>query len=412
MVKCNQPMDVQISLDNVIARDSGEIMGASPFLWTAFFKVDLDAISPELDRQTGQIKWVANVILDTRPGSHGNLTGARVDDHDIVRIPPNLGRYETTLRPITLLGDNFQPAAFIGGLVGCIAVLWEEDLTRDAHIEALHNVFDTALRNTLNDVINQLINELPKVPEEKRKAAARAAAMEAAGWLKTVITFSILGTMRPQDLPATVVDMDDFIGQFGEVWTQEELIERPHREIRREFSREGKWELTGSIFGRQTPCPQRSIEARLEPVPNEGDTATVRVIAHPRGEPGTLLEGKVLVDGREVAEIGQEFTHAFTCRTVGGGTSARFECTRVVAIAEPLQPGEEFTPGMVRWTEKAGQLVNPSPTPDGPIEIPPRGDDIPVNDGGIENKPLTGPNNIRPEPGPGGPIGPGGPDIP
>jgi len=67
------------------------------------------------------------------PGNHGNLGAHDVDPGDDVPIPPALGEFSTVLTPMPVDG---MPDKNVSGVIGCIAILLEEDET-PAHAVAL-----------------------------------------------------------------------------------------------------------------------------------------------------------------------------------------------------------------------------------------------------------------------------------
>jgi hypothetical protein len=126
---------------------------AEPFMWTVYFKVDGDTVKVNDD-----LKLEGTATVVTKPGNHGDLPDD-VDAGDDVAVPASLGHFATTLRPI----KTPLPGLTVGGMVGCIAVVMEEDSTPDDAIANGHKALNKALQNELDGLIPTLgiDNEAP-----------------------------------------------------------------------------------------------------------------------------------------------------------------------------------------------------------------------------------------------------------
>jgi hypothetical protein len=137
---------VSFKLDQIHCADEGDGPGnAEPFLWVVFFKVDGDTVFIGDD-----LKLHGSATVVGTPGSHGDLPG-NVAAGDTIAIPPSLGSFTTTLRPI--------PAPFgksVGGIAGMLAILLEEDSTSDADIAVGHAALNAAVQQGIDKLIHTL----------------------------------------------------------------------------------------------------------------------------------------------------------------------------------------------------------------------------------------------------------------
>jgi catechol 2,3-dioxygenase-like lactoylglutathione lyase family enzyme len=140
-------LHVSFNLKNIHCSDEGDGAGnAEPFLWVVYFKVDGDTVFVGND-----LKLHGSATVVGTPGSHGNLPGD-VDAGDTFNVPSVLGQWKTTLRPIPtpLAGKT------VGGLVGCLAILLEEDSTSDHDINVGHAALNAAVQTGIDKLIKTL----------------------------------------------------------------------------------------------------------------------------------------------------------------------------------------------------------------------------------------------------------------
>jgi len=140
-------LHVSFNLKNIHCYDEGDGSGnAEPFLWVVYFKIDGDTVFVGDD-----LKLHGSATVVGSPGSHGNLPDD-VDAGDTFNIPSVLGQWKTTLRPIPtpLAGKK------VGGLIGFLAILLEEDSTSDHDISVGHAALNAAVQKGIDGIIKTL----------------------------------------------------------------------------------------------------------------------------------------------------------------------------------------------------------------------------------------------------------------
>src|SRR5437867_1913800 len=146
------PVTVEFNLLNIHCFDEGDGPGsAEPYVWSAFFKIDGETCHVGSD-----LKLHGTATVHGTPGNHGDLAtngNNEVSAGQIVIVPDALGHFRTMMLPIPLQGSkdiNF------GGVVGCVAILAEEDSTPDNAVAAGHAALNEALQKALNNLIPTL----------------------------------------------------------------------------------------------------------------------------------------------------------------------------------------------------------------------------------------------------------------
>lgn len=227
-------LDARIRLTTVRCIDEGDGWGsAEPYLWTVFFKIDgtTASVTPEL-------KLTGRSTVVTTTGNQSDLPNHDVDDGEVIAVPMALGAFRTRLRPVPLQRP-IGPVTQVGGVLGMVAVLMEEDSTPASAIAKGHRALDRAVRRALDDLIPTLgvthpeptTVEIDKLTERIGDAVLAAVSSDVSVW----------------DWVLALGNMDDRIGSMLANFSHEQLDQAGTAGIRfsRRFRSEGDWELTG-----------------------------------------------------------------------------------------------------------------------------------------------------------------------
>ena len=125
---------------------------AEPYMWVMFFKLDGETLTVDSD---AGFKVKGQAVSVSMSGNHGDLGDRGVNRGDVVAIPAQLGAFDTVLMPIPLTKQVGQ-MTHVGGAIGCIAVLLEQDATPSDAILAGHNKLAESVTTELAKVIDTL----------------------------------------------------------------------------------------------------------------------------------------------------------------------------------------------------------------------------------------------------------------
>jgi hypothetical protein len=237
-------LNVEFKLDRIVCHDEGDGPGnAEPYLWTVFFKVDGDTVVVNSD-DLGNIFLQGAPTVVTTPGNHGNLGTSDVDEGDTINVPAIIGEYRTVLKPIPLTVPVLGRTE-VGGMIGCIVVLMEEDNTSDSDAARGHERLDSAVRDQLTSLLGTLGITNPEPSDEDINAmsdrignAVKSAIADGVGVVEWLVGFG---------------NMDDRVGSAVFRFSHSTLEQSAGAPIPfgRRWDSEGDWELSGHI--RATP---------------------------------------------------------------------------------------------------------------------------------------------------------------
>ncbi|MGH3391447.1 MAG: DUF3892 domain-containing protein [Actinomadura sp.] len=204
---------------------------SEPFLWVVGFKFDGSTLRQQLNR----FQWTPDLFFGS--GSHGNL-GDAVDPGQKVPVPPAVGTWETSLKPLVLTdtdGDTIQ----VPGIIGFAAVLLEENNIPDHASDAGHEALNTFVANALetfvtgldlteiNDAVAQLVKDgvqrdqaLQDVLQPRLDALQQGISDGASDAVEAAIRDAM-------DLPESIyaaIDKDEVMGRAFHRATAQELI--------------------------------------------------------------------------------------------------------------------------------------------------------------------------------------------
>jgi hypothetical protein len=259
-------LDVTLRLSNLRCHDEGDGPGsAEPYLWTVFFKIDGDTtvVNPSLTLQ-----GTATVV--GTPGNQGNLPNHDVDPGENVPIPAAIGEFKTRLKPIPLQ----QPIGSfkeVGGVMGMITVLMEEDNTPNSAIAKGHVALNKAVQDSLNALIPTL-NFGHQEPTEQEVEAMKKKIGDA-------VTKAVSDDVSVWEWLGGLGNMDDQIGSEAFRFSHKQLEDAGVSgiAIQKRFRKEGDWELQGRITGVPVSTTTGSLRIALSGIPTGLTMFPVRV---------------------------------------------------------------------------------------------------------------------------------------
>ncbi len=150
-----QDLNVELKLERIRCHDEGDGPGsAEPYLWVVYFKVDGETIVVNSDGPNPAFLQGPPTVVPT-PGNHGNLGVNDVDEGDEIAVPAIIGEYRTVMKPIPLT-TPLAGISEVGGMLGCLAVLMEEDNTPSSAIARGHEALDRSVRDKLTGFLGTL----------------------------------------------------------------------------------------------------------------------------------------------------------------------------------------------------------------------------------------------------------------
>lgn len=230
-----QNLVVLLKLNSIICRDEGDGSGnAEPYLWTVFFKIDGQTIGV-----TEALMLSGNATIVTTPGSHGNLNVNAVDEGDTVSIPTDIGDFSALLRPIPIPESFPNIVKPLGGFIGVVCILMEEDNVSDDGAEAGHQALNLAVKNAINQIIATRSRSNTDVTEEELESFESD--------IQSAISNAI---QNQQDIFENLwsgVNQDDFIGSKVFIFNHDNLAENKNINFNQRWRNEGDWEITGNV---------------------------------------------------------------------------------------------------------------------------------------------------------------------
>ena len=248
-------LNIEFKLDRIHCHDEGDGPGnAEPYLWTVFFKVDGDTLVVNSDGPIAPFLQGAPTVIGT-PGNHGNLGTTDVDEGDDVGIPAIIGEYRTIMKPIPLT-TPILGLSEVGGMVGCILVLMEEDNTSNSAIALGHEALDRTVRDKLAEVLGTLSISKSEPSDEDIAALTDQ--------IGSAVESAIGHGVSVFDWIAGFGNMDDQVGSALFKFSHKQLEESGGASIpfSRRWDSEGDWELFGHI--KATPIRRPESQCCVE----------------------------------------------------------------------------------------------------------------------------------------------------
>lgn len=243
---------VNLDLDRIHCFDEGDGWGdAEPYLWTVFFKIDGDTV-----QLTNSLTLSGPPTIQTTPGSHGNLGVAEVDAGDNVAIPSAIGEWETFLKPIPAPASLSSLIQDLGGVVGVVVILMEEDNVSDAGAEAGHQALNAAVRSALQQIINTRSLSNQDVSDSDIDGFTSAIESKVKDAIESQQSFfeNLWSWLNP----------DDTIGVKVFVFKHDDLDPAISENFSQRWKNEGDWEIFGNITSAPL-CPVNALNGLFDP---------------------------------------------------------------------------------------------------------------------------------------------------
>jgi hypothetical protein len=214
---------VTVRLAELHCVDEGDGPGtAEPYLWPLFFKVDGETVSVG----PGSMLQGQVFIQRVRSPGHGNLGSRDVDAGDVIAIPEDVGRWNTTMVPIPIADEKVRMESEstsgeedVAGSLGVLLLLMEEDSLPDGAALAGYNSMVRTFEVEMNKVIPTLgVTKRELSPEDELviKNKVRAAVQHA---IVHVMDF-------PTKVAVWIAGPDDLLGSVAWQWKHDELSMR------------------------------------------------------------------------------------------------------------------------------------------------------------------------------------------
>lgn len=230
-----QKLSISLKLNNIICRDEGDGWGnAEPYLWTVFFKIDGETVSV-----SEALTLSGNGTIHITPGSHGNLDDDSVDAGDTVAIPSDIGEWTTTLESIPVPDSLSSFVEPLGGVIGVVCILMEEDNVSDDGAEAGHQALNTSVENAINQIISTRSFSNPDISEEDLEDFEND--------IKSAISGAIQNQQNFFENIWSWLNKDDTIGTKVFFFDHDTLADNNSINFNERWRNEGDWEITGNI---------------------------------------------------------------------------------------------------------------------------------------------------------------------
>lgn len=219
---------------------------AEPYLWTVFFKIDGDSV-----QLTDSLKLAGTATVRRTPGSHGNLNTSGVDAGATVAIPDSLGDWNPFLTPIPV-PDSLQPIVGddLGGVVGVVCVLMEEDNVSDDGAEAGHDALNAAVQTALDGIIATRSFSSPDITDAEINAYLADIA--------SAVSNAVQNEQNFFENLWSFLNKDDQIGSRVFFFKHDDLAGGGIMEFSQRWQNEGDWELFGHVNA-SVACPARAV---------------------------------------------------------------------------------------------------------------------------------------------------------
>ncbi|HET7234798.1 MAG TPA: hypothetical protein VFJ16_32590, partial [Longimicrobium sp.] len=224
------------------------------------------------------------------------LNNTDVDAGDTVSIPSAIGDFETNLSPIH--GgplDAFK--ADLGGVVGVVCVLMEEDNVTDDGAQAGHAALNNAVQSALDQIVATRSLSNQDVSDEEIS--------QFTGQIQTAISNAIQAQQNFFENLWSWVNPDDSIGTRVFIFKHDDLAAGGTTNFSKRWQNEGDWELHGHITS-SVLCPAGALDGLFS-----GSSAMMKMAPE-----GGQMEARQVIDVKNLARLREE--KAPVARAAGG----------------------------------------------------------------------------------------------
>ncbi|WP_431956697.1 tectonin domain-containing protein [Nocardia lijiangensis] len=260
-------LNLTIALENLHCHDEGDGLGnAAPYLWPVFFKIDGHGFAV----RSAASGLSGKPVVESRNGRHGNLDrsedGKTVNAGHDVRIPAELGTWESTLRPIPILDPTLRRIVGddLPGFAGVVVVLMEEDGWPDDIPRKAYAALVEAVSEGVAEVAAEFEHAMTAPTKAEIDAKLKAVKDAADGKVVDAVKSAMSGAEKAWF--STFGDNDDHVGTQAWVFSHAELAS-PVIDITKRWRNEGDWTISGSFKSRKSAglcalTPDRTAVAR------------------------------------------------------------------------------------------------------------------------------------------------------
>jgi hypothetical protein len=227
---------ITIALHTLFCFHGADEGDSEPYLWCIGFTIDGRTIThaPDSPKLSGAPDFFFS------PGSHGNL-GGPMSIGSTRRIPPSVGRFNTTLQPIVLNAGG--RSLEVPGWVGLIGILLEEDATSDDGAEAAHAAINQLVRVEMQEAIEDI--NLAGLGAEILQATASGTSPQAAAsaifetrvdrlvnriqrYAQSTAVEAIVSRLSFPSAIVEAADPDEFLGVSVNIYNEADLRQTDH----------------------------------------------------------------------------------------------------------------------------------------------------------------------------------------
>ena len=263
-----ETMKVRVAFSNLSCNEEADGAGsAEPYLWTLYFTIDGASVTLDLNANN-QLVLRGTSRNIASPGSLGNLGNTDVDAFEDVVLPPAIRSHGDPLVlnpiPLSAAARALHPdLEAVGGLVGYITALMENDQVSDSEAEVAHREFNRSMRDSIKDAIDEFV--VPSVIQQPTADDIKVLFRETLG-----PRIEALVNERRNEW-ATFPnyegnDKDDKVGIHTAFFVQQSFVGGSSFQANAYFrnNHHGRFDLIGKATGVEATNSERTLERSIE----------------------------------------------------------------------------------------------------------------------------------------------------